>query len=55
MIYDPSIRDYLTPISEITEESGYVCFYGEVIGVECREIKSKKTEKEFFIAKFSVN
>ncbi|MDY3928735.1 MAG: PolC-type DNA polymerase III [Clostridia bacterium] len=54
MIYGRSIRDYLTPISEITEESGYVCFYGEVIGVECKEIKSKKTEKEFFIAKFSV-
>ncbi len=54
MIYGRPIRDYLTPISYITEDSGFVCFYGEVTRVECKEIKSKKTEKEFFIAKFDI-
>ena len=54
MIYGRSIRDYLTPIFKITEDSGYVCFYGEITKIECKEIKSKKTEKEFFIAKFDI-
>lgn len=49
MIYGRSIRDYLSPISSITEDSQWVCFQGDIFGIETREIKSKKNEKEYFL------
>ena len=49
MLYGRSIRDDLVPISSINENSDRVCFMGEIFGVEYKEIKSKKTEKEFHL------
>ena len=49
MLYGRSIRDDLVPISSINENSDKVCFMGEIFGVEYKEIKSKKTEKEFHL------
>lgn len=49
MLYGRSIRDELTPISSIDENSDKVTFCGEIFNVEYKEIKSKKTEKEFHL------
>ena len=49
MIYGRSIRDLMIPISSIDENSGRVCFMGEIFSIETKEIKSKKTETEFFL------
>ena len=43
VIFGRSIRDFLVPISSISEESGNVCFEGEIFGVETKDIHSKKT------------
>jgi len=49
MLYGSAIRDDLIPISAIGENSGRVCFVGDVFGVETKEIKSKKNEKEYYL------
>ena len=49
MLFGRSIRDNLVPISSIDENSQWVTFAGEIFGVEYKEIKSKKTEKEFHL------
>ncbi len=49
MIYGRAIRDYLTPISSIDEQTDRVCFQGDIFGIETKEIKSKKNEKEYFL------
>ncbi len=49
MIYGRSIREELVPISSIDETSDKVCFRGEIFGIEYKEIKSRKTEKEFHL------
>ncbi len=49
MLYGRTIREELKPISSINEQSGRVCYSGEIFGVEYKEIKSKKTEKEFHL------
>ncbi len=49
MIYGSTIRDTLIPISAIGENSGRVCFSGEIFGVETKDIKSKKNEKEYHL------
>lgn len=49
MIYGRAIRDYIIPISSINEQSDRVCFQGDIFGVETREIKSKKNDKEYFL------
>ena len=49
-IYGRGIRDGVVPISSIGEESGYVTFAGELFGMEFKEIKSKKNDKEYHIA-----
>lgn len=54
MLYGSAIRDTLTPISAITENSDRVCFAGEIFGVEYKDIKSKKTDKQFHLVLFDV-
>ncbi len=54
VIYGASIRTEITPIKEITEESGRVAIRGEVFGVEIRDITSKKTGKNFHLVVFDV-
>lgn len=49
MIYGRTIRDNLIPISAIDDNSERVCFSGDIFGIETKEIKSKKTEKEYFL------
>lgn len=49
MIYGRAIRDYIVPISSIYEQSDRVCFQGDIFGIETREIKSKKNDKEYFL------
>lgn len=49
MLHGSTIRDDLVPISSIDEKSARVCFKGEIFGIETKEIKSKKTEKEFYL------
>ena len=49
MLFGRSIRDNLIPISAIDENSQWVTFAGEIFGVEYKEIKSKKSEKEFHL------
>ena len=49
MLYGSAIRDNSIPISSINENSGRVCFTGEIFAVETKDIKSKKTEKEFHL------
>ena len=54
VIYGNSIRSPLMPISEINESSGVVCFCGTVFGFDTREIKSKKSGKEFTLVMLDV-
>ena len=54
VIFGRSIRDFLVPISSISEESGNVCFEGEIFGVETKDIHSKKTEKDFLLVLIDV-
>ena len=54
MIYGSAIRDTLVPISAIDEHSDKVCFTGEIFGIEYKDIKSRKTEKEFHIVMLDV-
>ncbi|MBP3362092.1 MAG: PolC-type DNA polymerase III [Clostridia bacterium] len=54
MIYGRSIRDNLTPICEINEDSGRVVFRGEIFGVETKDIKSRKNDKEYHLILFDV-
>ena len=49
MLYGRSIRDDLVPISSIDDTSDRVCFKGEIFGVEYKEIKSKKNDKEYHL------
>ena len=49
VIYGRSIRGMLSPISSINEDSGNVCFEGEIFNVETKDIHSKKTEKDFLL------
>lgn len=49
MLYGTAIRDDLVPISSINENSARVCFCGEIFGIETKDIKSKKTDKEFHL------
>ncbi len=54
MIYGSAIRDALVPISSIDENADKVCFAGEIFGIEYKDIKSRKTEKEFHIVMLDV-
>ena len=54
VIYGRSIRDFLVPISSIDENSGSVCFEGEIFNVETKDIHSKKTEKDFLLVMIDV-
>lgn len=54
MIYGSKIRDDLIKISEINENSGRVAFKGQVFSVEYKDIKSKKTEKNWHLVLFDV-
>ncbi len=54
VIYGKSIRAPLMPISAINENSTVVCFEGTVFGYETKEIKSKKTGKEFTLVMLDV-
>ena len=54
VIYGRSIRDFLVPISSIDENSGNVCFEGEIFNVETKDIHSKKTEKDFLLVMIDV-
>ena len=54
VIYGSSIRSELTPIKLINDESGRVCFRGEVFGVETKDITSKKSGKSFHLVIFDV-
>ncbi|MBE7044181.1 MAG: PolC-type DNA polymerase III [Ruminococcaceae bacterium] len=54
MLFGSAIRDELVPISAIGENSGRVCFYGEVFGLETKDITSKKTEKQYHIVMIDV-
>ena len=49
MLYGSAIRDDLTTISDINDSSDRVCFYGEIFGIETKDITSKKTEKSFHL------
>lgn len=49
MIYGSAIREALVPISSIGENSGRIAFHGEIFGIEIKDIKSKKTEKEYHL------
>ena len=49
MLYGSAIRGDITPISSIGENSGTICVCGEIFGVETKDIKSKKTEKEYHL------
>ncbi len=54
VIYGNSIRAPLVPISAINENSTVVCFEGTVFGYETKEIKSKKSGKEFTLVMLDV-
>lgn len=49
VIYGRAIRDTLTPISSINENSGFVAFRGQIFGIETKDIKSKKNDKEYHL------
>ena len=49
MIYGRSIRCDRVTIRSINENSGFVCFQGDIFNIETKEIKSKKTQKEYFL------
>ena len=49
MLYGRPIRDDIISISSINENSGRVTFSGKVFGLDEREIKSRKTEKEYHL------
>ncbi len=53
-IYGSLIRSTLVPIKSITEESGTVCFEGTVFSFETKDIKSKKTDKEYHLIMFDI-
>lgn len=54
MIYGSAIREALVPISSIGENSGRIAFQGEIFGLEIKDIKSKKTEKEYHLVLLDV-
>ena len=54
VIYGNTIRAPLVPISAINENSTVVCFEGTVFGYETKEIKSKKSGKEFTLVMLDV-
>lgn len=54
VIYGSSIRSELTPIKQINDETGRVCFRGELFGVETKDITSKKSGKSFHLVIFDV-
>lgn len=54
MIYGSAIRDSLVEISSINENAGKVAFKGEVFGIEYKDIKSRKNDKEYHIAMIDV-
>ncbi len=54
MLYGKAIHDDITAIASINEEAGRVTFSGKVFAVDEREIKSKKTEKEFHLITMDV-
>ena len=49
-----AIRGTLTPINAVNENSGFVVVRGHVFGVETKDIKSRKTEKEFHLVTFDI-
>lgn len=53
-IYGGLIRSTLVPISTINEDSGSVCFEGTVFSFETRDIKSKKSGKEYHLITLDV-
>ncbi len=54
VIYGGTIRSTLIPISAISDSSDTVCFEGMVFEVETKEIKSKKSGKEFLLVLLDV-
>lgn len=53
-IYGHGIRDVLTPISKISENSGRVVLRGQVFGVETKDITSRKNGKEYHLVMFDI-
>ncbi len=49
-----SFRGELVPIRSLNENSGFVIVRGHVFGFEARDIKSRKTEKEFHLITFDI-
>ncbi len=54
VLYGRGIRDYLTSIKEIGENSGKVVFKCHVFGMETKDITSRKTGKEYHIIMLDV-
>lgn len=54
ILYGKTIRQSITPICRVNENSGKVAVRGEVFGAEFKEIKSKKNDKEWYIATFDI-
>lgn len=54
VIYGSSIRSELVPISAIDENAGVVSFCGTVFGLETKDIKSKKSGKEFHLVMMDI-
>ncbi len=54
MLYGRSIKSDLVSISSINESSGTVTVSGRVFSLDEREIKSKKTEKEFHLVTMDI-
>ncbi len=53
-LYGRGFRGELVPIRSLNENSGFVIVRGHVFGLEARDIKSRKTEKEFHLLSFDI-
>ena len=49
MLYGRGIRDYITPLNEVKDDMQNVAVRGQIFGIETKDIKSKKTEKEYHL------
>jgi DNA polymerase-3 subunit alpha (Gram-positive type) len=53
-LYGRPIRHGSVPISSVNENAGRVAVTGKVFGAECKDIKSKKNDKEWYIVTFDI-